>query len=73
MTAKQLIEILQQFDPEIRVFVNGYEGGYSDATVSEIRDIALDVHTDWYYGTHEDAASELAKNKDRVIVKGIVL
>jgi hypothetical protein len=55
----------------MRIFVDGYEGGYSDANVSEIRDIALDVHTDWYYGTHEDAASELSK--DKVIVKGIVL
>jgi hypothetical protein len=55
----------------MRIFVDGYEGGYNDATVSEIRDIALDVHTDWYYGTHEDAASELSK--DKVIVKGIVL
>ena len=71
MTAQQLIEKLQQFDPEMRIFVDGYEGGYNDANVSEIRDIALDVHTDWYYGAHEDAASDLAKGK--VIVKGIVL
>ena len=71
MTAQQLIEKLQHFDPEMRIFVDGYEGGYNDATVSEIRDIALDVHTDWYYGTHEDAASELAV--DKTIVKGIVL
>ena len=56
MTVKQLIEKLQQFDPEIRVFVSGYEGGYDDlVTVSEIKDIALDVHDAWYYGDHEDA------------------
>jgi len=71
MTAQQLIEILQQIDPEMRIFVDGYEGGYNDAAVSEIRNIALDVHIDWYYGTHEDAASELSKGK--TIVKGIVL
>jgi len=71
MTAKQLIEKLQQIDPEMRIFVDGYEGGYNDANVSEIKDIALDVHTDWYYGTHEDAASDLAEGK--TIVKGIVL
>ena len=71
MTAQQLIEKLQQIDPEMRIFVNGYEGGYSDATVSEIRDIALDVHTEWYYGTHADATSDLAEGK--VIVKGVVL
>lgn len=73
MTAQQLIEELQQFNPEMRIFVNGYEGGYEDVTISEIREIALDVHTDedWWYGRHEDAASELAKGK--AIVKGIVL
>ena len=73
MTAQQLIEKLQQIDPETRVFVPGYEGGYNDATMSNIQDIALDVHDAWYYGTHEDAASELAKDKNKVIVKGIVL
>jgi len=73
MTAKQLIEILQQLDPEMRIFVDGYEGGYNDATVSEIRDIALDVHSDWYYGTHEDADHSYYKVEGKTIVKGIVL
>ena len=71
MTAQQLIEKLQQLDPETRIFVPGYEGGYNDATISNIQNIALDVHDAWYYGTHEDAASELSKGK--TIVKGIVL
>jgi len=73
MTAKQLIEILQQLDPEMRIFVDGYEGGYNDATVSEIRDIALDVHSDWYYGTHEDADHSYYEVEGKTIVKGIVL
>jgi len=73
MTAKQLIEKLQQIDPEMRIFVDGYEGGYNDATVSEIRDIALDVHSDWYYGTHEDADHSYYKVEGKTIVKGIVL
>jgi hypothetical protein len=71
MTAQQLIEKLQQLDPEMRIFVDGYEGGYNDPSISEIRNIALDVHTEWYYGTHEDAASELAVDKETV--KGVVL
>ena len=71
MTAKQLIETLQQVDPETRIFVPGYEDGYNDATVSEIRDIALDVYDEWYYGAHEDADRVISG--DVVIVKGIVL
>ena len=73
MTAKQLIETLQQLDPEMRIFVDGYEGGYNDATISEIRDIALDVHDAWYYGTHEDADHSYYKVEGKTIVKGIVL
>jgi hypothetical protein len=74
MTAKQLIEKLQQFDPETRIFVAGYEGGYDDlVAVSEIKDIALDVHAEWYYGDHEDADHSYYPVKDKTIVKGIVL
>ena len=31
MTVKELIEQLQQLDPDLHVFVRGYEGGYDDA------------------------------------------
>lgn len=74
MTAKQLIKTLQQIDPETRIFVAGYEGGYDDlVTVSEIKDIALDVHAEWYYGDHEDADHSYYKVEGKTIVKGIVL
>jgi hypothetical protein len=74
MTAKQLIETLQQIDPETRIFVAGYEGGYDDlVTISNIQDIALDVHSDWFYGTHEDADHSYYKVEGKTIVKGIVL
>ena len=73
MTAKQLIETLQQVDPETRIFVAGYEGGYNDATISNIQNIALDVHDAWYYGTHEDADHSYYKVEGKTKVKGIVL
>lgn len=73
MTAKQLIETLQQVNPETRIFVPGYEGGYNDATMSNIQDIALDVHDAWYYGTHEDADHSYYEVEGKTIVKGIVL
>ena len=73
MTAKQLIETLQQVDPETRIFVPGYEGGYNDATISNIQDIALDVHNEWYYGDHEEANHSYYKVEGKTIVKGIVL
>jgi hypothetical protein len=36
MIVKELIEQLQQLDPELLVFVDGYEGGYDDVTISEV-------------------------------------
>lgn len=75
MTVKQLIEQLQQLDPNLHVFTAGYEGGYNDVYVSEEMEIALDVHEEWYYGKHEDASTEYHvpdKSKFK-IVKGIVL
>lgn len=53
MTVKQLIEKLQQFNPEAMVVVAGYEGGYNE--ISDAGDIRLNlnVNKEWYYGKHE--------------------
>ena len=53
MTVKELIEKLQTLDPDLHVFVSGYEGGYEDVGISPIKEIALNYHTEWYYGKHE--------------------
>lgn len=69
MRVKELIEKLQTLDPELHVFVDGYEGGYDYAAFdSEEKEVALDVHEEWYYGSHDDAV-EGSENA----VKGIVL
>lgn len=74
MTVKELIEQLQQLDPELHVFVQGYEGGFEDVEVSDIKDIALNVHEGWYYGKHEYADSAGIPDKSKhTIVKGIIL
>ncbi len=76
MIVKELIEQLQQLDPDLHVFVQGYEGGYDDVgPISNVMDIALNVHTEWYYGKHEDADTVYyVPDKDKhTIVKGIVL
>ena len=75
MTVKELIEQLQQLDPEIHVFVRGYEGGYCDVGISNIKDIVLNVNTAWYYGPHDDAEDpyHVPNKSDYKIVKGIIL
>jgi hypothetical protein len=75
MTVKELIEQLQQLDPDLHVFTSGYEGGYNDVYIGNKMEIALDVHEEWYYGKHEDASTEYHvpdKSKYK-IVKGIIL
>lgn len=71
MTVKELIEKLQQLDPELHVFVDGYEGGYNDVVISEIKDIALNVNKDWWYGDHDNF--DESRHIDNTVVKGIIL
>ena len=72
MTVKELIEQLQQLDPDLRVFTTGYEGGYNDADpANNIMNIALDYHNEWYYGKYEDAS--VVDREKYTIVKGIIL
>ena len=71
MTVKELIEQLQQLDPELHVFVDGYEGGYDDVAVSEVKEIALNVHSEWYYGKHDNVDDD--RFFDATIVKGVIL
>ena len=78
MKVGELIEQLQQLDPDLHVFTEGYEGGYNDLVVlkdNNIIEIALDVHTEWYYGKHEEADSTyyVPDKTKYTIVKGIIL
>lgn len=83
MTVRELIERLSQIeDQEVRVMVSGYEGGYNDIVIgNSIEDttpaiihVALDVNTEWYYGTHERVDDMYdATNSEYHIVKAIIL
>lgn len=54
MTVKELIEKLQTVNPELMVFIKGYEGGYEDAKFTgEAYDFTLDYHKEWWYGPHK--------------------
>ena len=53
MNVKQLIEQLQQFDPETMAVVAGYEGGYNEISEADTIRLNLNVNNEWYYGKHE--------------------
>ena len=56
MTVDELIRILETYPPDLRVVVQGYEGGVDDlkAGLLLVRDIRLNVNSRWYYGRHEE-------------------
>ena len=53
MTVKQLIQKLQQHDPNTRVVIHGYAGGVTDLEDLQEVKINLNVNTEWYNGAHE--------------------
>lgn len=74
MTVKELIEKLQELDPELHVFIPGYEGGFHHAGLSDVKNICLNVNEEWYYGPHE--LTEHVHEDDRPKykrAKGVVL
>jgi hypothetical protein len=53
MKVKDLIAVLQTYDPELMVVRAGYEGGLEEISHHSEETIALNVNEDWYYGLHE--------------------
>jgi hypothetical protein len=75
MTVKELIQVLSRIeDQETRVMVKGYERGVEDISnnTPAIVNVALNVHTEWYYGDHE-IIGEGYTYGDKDTVKAIVL
>jgi hypothetical protein len=82
MTVRELIESLSKIeDQEVRVMINGYEGGVNDMVIGNgiddtpaIVDIALDVNDEWYYGRHERVEDVIMNARGEYnIVKAIIL
>mgnify|MGYP003326005398 FL=1 len=75
MKIKELIDILDRLDPEAHVFVKGYEGGLDYAELKgPVTDIILDVHSEWWYGSHAYVTEGIkTQHPNNEIVKGIVL
>lgn len=54
MTKRELIEFLNRFPDDIRVLVNGYEGGFSDIVQVAPIKVKLNVHSEAWMGAHDD-------------------
>ena len=53
MKVKDLIKKLETFDPEMEVFVDGYEGGVDTPSKVSKQKVLLNVNEEDYYGSHE--------------------
>lgn len=53
MRVIDLIEKLKELDPELPVFVDGYEDGCNDVSSIQEIEVIRDVNDQWYYGAHE--------------------
>ena len=54
MKVIDLVQRLQELDPEMVVVLSGYEGGYNTVSgVVEPRTFVEGVNCAWYYGPHE--------------------
>ncbi len=55
MTASELIRLLQEFPPDTKIVVRGYEEGYNDILKSRQVKIKYNPDAAWYYGVYSDS------------------
>ena len=55
MTATELIRFLQEFPPNTKIVVRGYEDGYND--ILKLMQVKIKYNPDaaWYYGIYSDS------------------
>ena len=73
MTASELIQLLAQYPPDLRVMVDGYEDGYDDLEqhLISVKEIRLDAGKSWWEGRHRDSWDERAEGS--AVVNALVL
>ena len=60
MNASELIRLLQEFPPDTKIVVRGYEDGYND--ILKLRQVKIKFNPDaaWYYGIYSDSEEAAA-------------
>ena len=69
MTVQELISKLSTLDPNRRVIIQGYEGGYEDIGYIGEKPINLNVNTEWYYGPHAGADRDSDAHEIAYLIK----
>ena len=72
MTIADLVEVLRNYPPDLRVVVNGYEDGYDDLAPEQVAPVKIALNTGKYQweGQHGDP-SGLTDRAD--VIEALVL
>jgi len=68
MTVNELIAALQNYSPDDRVVVLGYEDGYDDITRVKQIAIVTQEKPAWYIGRFDDAPPEKADQAEQAVL-----
>ena len=74
MKVKELIKELSKLDPDLNVYVSGYEGGFLDVEAAVKNRIVRNYHNEetWWYGPHELVeiadSYQVEKSEDGIII-----
>jgi hypothetical protein len=60
MTIAELIDKLQEFSPDTKIVIRGYEEGYNDILEIISRKIELDTSSHWYEGSYKESKNSTA-------------
>lgn len=71
MIIKELIEELQKYNPDLLVYLSGYEGGLDDLNYIKDAYVIRDTNKEWYYGRHTE--SRISDISETYTIKGIFL
>lgn len=68
MTVQELIESLQKLDPNLNVFIEGYESGYDNFIITDPDTFKLNQYKNWWNGPHQKDKNGEVK---AIVLKGI--
>jgi len=68
MTVSELIASLQNYPPDTRVIVLGYEEGYDDITMVKQIAIMPEEKPTWYIGRYDEAPPEKADQAEQAVL-----